>query len=85
MGDDCHDVMVGASGGCCSGDPVECGNAGFGVLHFLPGGGMFVERIVTGESCNMWPSSHEVSEFDKIMTQRHHDMSVKADGISMRH
>ena len=34
-GQQCRDLLLGAGGGCCSGNPVEKGQAGFGVVSFL--------------------------------------------------
>jgi hypothetical protein len=44
-----------AAGGCCTSDVVN-GGAGFGVLHFLPAGGMRLELIHLGHNCNLWPA-----------------------------
>ena len=55
-GGDCRDVMVGGGGGCCRNQVVEKGKAGFGVLHFVEGGGMTVEQVTTGEHCVVMPS-----------------------------
>lgn len=63
---DCHYSMNGAGGGCCGGgDGVSSGRAGFGLLTFNPQGGMFLEQITTGKSCDMWPAGHKESDFDR--------------------
>lgn len=66
---DCAFAMVGSGGGCCDDPtlPLETGSAGFGLLTFLPGGGMQLEQITIGEPCELWPEGHVVTELDRMM------------------
>lgn len=67
--DDCIFAMVGSGGGCCDDPtlPLETGNAGFGLVTFLAGGGMKLEQITIGENCELWPEGHVVTELDRLM------------------
>ena len=47
--------MTGGGGGCCAHDVVNS-QAGFGLLTWLPGGGMNVELLRYGKHCNMAPA-----------------------------
>ena len=42
--------------------PTLSGGAGFGLLTFLPGGGMNVELIRLGHDCALWPSAATAEE-----------------------
>lgn len=50
--DKCADILLGAGGGCCSGDPVESGAAGFGVIY-LSQKGMKLEVVTDAGSCSV--------------------------------